>query len=46
MWMSQVFTACNSEKIRAKIFYAEGDVEENTQQGGHILNSTLNAGQI
>jgi hypothetical protein len=32
-------------KSSTKIFYPKGDVEENTQQGGHILKSMLSAGQ-
>jgi len=47
--MSQVFSACiiekNQSKSPTKILYAKGDVEENTQQGGHILNSMLSTGQ-
>jgi uncharacterized alpha/beta hydrolase family protein len=35
----------NQSKSSTKILYAEGDVEENTQQDGHILNSMLSAGQ-
>jgi hypothetical protein len=43
--MSQVFSACITQKSSTKIFYDKGDIEENTQQGGHVLNSMLSAGQ-
>jgi hypothetical protein len=47
--MSHVFNACINEKIRSKALQKysipKGDVEENTQWGGNILNSMLSAGR-